>query len=150
MRFPNGSSLVITPVLLALVVLTPGAAAQERSQTYGDFELHYNAIPTVVLEPEIAQRYDIQRSQRRGLLTVSLRRDGDAVPASVNARSQNLAGQTQAIRMREIDEGEAVYYIGTFGATQEEELEFKVTAQPKGATEGPFELTFEHTFFGDE
>jgi hypothetical protein len=135
---------------LALLAVVGDALGQGRSQTYGDFELHYNAIATVVLEPEIAQRYEIQRSQRRGLLTVSLQRDGEPVPAAVNARSQNLAGQTQAIRMREIIEGDAVYYIGTFGATHEEELEFKVTAQPKDQKAGPFELVFEHTFFGDQ
>lgn len=151
MRRPRVVIATIGSIVLAAgLVAAPAVAAEDRSQRFGDFELHYNAIPTVTLEPDIARQYDIQRSQRQGLLTVSLLRDGEPVAASVNARSQNLAGQIQAITMREVSEGDAVYYIGTFSATQEEELEFTISAQPRGAEAGPFELVFDHTFFGRE
>ncbi len=133
---------------LAALLLALSLSAQERSQQFGEFTLHYNAVPTVDLEPEIARRYEIPRSQRRGLLTVSLVRDGAPVAATVNARSENLAGQIQTLRMREISEGEAVYYIGTYRATEKEELAFTISAQPEGAEAGPFEVVFEHTFFG--
>jgi hypothetical protein len=150
MSQPRASNPLAVLITVTLLVLTAPLAAQERSQQFGDFTLHYNAVPTVDLDPEIARRYQIPRSQRRGLITVSLVREGDPVAAAVNARSRNLAGQVQAIRLREIREGEAVYYIGTYSAVEKEELEFTISAQPKGAEAGPFEVVFEHTFFGQD
>jgi len=142
-------SRFLASLVIGVVAAAPAAAA-DRVQRFGDFEVHYNAVPTVMLEPAIARNYDIQRSQRRGLLTVSLLRGDSPVSASVNARSENLAGQVQALSMREVREGDAVYYIGSFSATEEEELEFTISAQPKDSSQGPFEVVFEHTFFGRE
>ncbi|MBA1149454.1 DUF4426 domain-containing protein [Ectothiorhodospiraceae bacterium WFHF3C12] len=139
---------ILSVVLLALLGL-PGLAQSERAKQFGDYQVHYNAIATGLLQPEVARSYGIVRSRNRGLITVAVLRQGEAVPARIEAEAINPNSQLRRIAMQEVDEGSAVYYIGTFDVDHLETLRFRLDIEPRGAGR-EFELVFEQRFYTDE
>jgi len=135
--------------LIALVLALPAAA--ENSTLVGGYTIHHNALSTDTLTPEIAQAYNIKRSPNRGMISVSVlenRAEGQpkAVPAEIQAVAANLTGQTRNIEVREIREGNAIYYIGDFPVTNEETMNFTLTVKPEGMKQ-PYTAHFSQQFF---
>lgn len=133
-------------LIAALLAISSTPAMAERSEQFGNYEVHYNAIATGLLQPEVARGYGIVRSRNQALLTVSVLKAGKPVPARIEAEATNPNDQLQRIAMRELTEGEAVYYIGTFAVDHLEKLRFRLDIQPRGA-DRDFELKFEQRFF---
>jgi hypothetical protein len=143
------------PALVVLTFLTgcdqasqnaqvdPESAIRLATQTFrefGDYVMHFNAVSTDQLTAETAREYGIVRGRNRGLLTVSLLRPEEAglptaVRGDVSASAVNLTGQYRRLAMREIDEGDAVYYIAEFPVSQRETLIFTIEALPEGEEE---------------
>lgn len=128
-------------------------AAMESSKDFGDYVLHFNALTTDQLEPEIAAQYGIVRSNNRVLLNVSLLRNQEiglatAVAADVRASARNLNNQLRNIPVQEIREGDAIYYIGETAIVDSESLIFTVVVTPEGSDE-PLTVRFQRQFFAD-
>jgi len=145
--------LRIFPVLLAFVLLAPLSASAENSTSAGGLTVHYNAFTTSTLTPEVAKAYGIQRSNRRGMLNVSIVKEkegttGASVKGRVVVKMVALTGQSTALPMREIKDQSAVYYIGEFPVQSEEKVNFVIEATPEGATE-TFVIHMEQQFFTD-
>jgi hypothetical protein len=51
--------------------------------------------------------------------------------------------------LREIREGEAIYYVGDVSISGEEGLVFSIEAQPTGATGAPLAVRFQRQFYGN-
>lgn len=126
-------------------------AMAERSVSFGDYTIHYNALPTEVLEPSVARAYGIVRSKTRALVNVSVLRKvmgttGQPVRATVEANATNLNAQLRQIDLREIKDQGAIYYIGEFNVADEEILNFEMEVRPEGQSE-PYRVTFQQQFF---
>jgi len=135
--------------------MPPPTAESElvASKDFGDYVLHFNAIRTDELKPEVAKAYSITRSRNRALLNVSMVRKTDSspgrpVPGSVSAQAVNLTGQLKNLSLREITEGDAVYYIGDVAISDGETLVFTVDATPINETRR-FSVRFTRQFFTD-
>lgn len=145
-------SFLLGSCVLALAA-SPSIRA-ERSETLGEYTVHYNAIPTTALNPEIARRYAITRSAGRALINIAvLKQSPDsaephAVPARIEASSRTLTGQRNDIVLREIREQEAIYYIGDFRIRGEERLRFELNVTPEGS-QRPIPIRFEQFLVGD-
>jgi hypothetical protein len=124
----------------------PLAAGQVKS---GDLTLHYSALPTTHLTADVARQYGITRSGNRALLNIAVRRtiaDGDvAVVAEIRASATNPTGQRQEIRLREVREGDAVYYLGEARISDQETLNFEIEAR---VDERVLQARFQQQFFG--
>lgn len=134
----------------ALALLGFGSAA-EQAVSVGDYTIHYNALPTEMLDPAVAQQYGIRRSKSRALLNVSVLKKnmgltGQPVRADVKATAINLSAQLRTIEMREISEGGAVYYVGEVPVSHEEMLKFNIEVKPEGESE-PAVIRFDQQFF---
>jgi hypothetical protein len=121
---------------LAMTLAAPGVQA-DNSQDFGEYVIHYNALATDMLTPEVAREYHITRSQNNGMVNITVLKKvlgspGQPVHARVEVTATNLTGQAREIRMREVREGNAIYYIGEFGVTNEETLKFAVHVRPQG------------------
>lgn len=125
---------LIRCLTLALLTVAPPTLADQV--TSGDITLHYSVLPTTSLTPDVAREYGITRSNNRALLNIALRRatDGvdEAIAARVRAWATNTVGQRQDIRLREVREGEAIYYLGEVRVSHEETLSFEVEAHVDG------------------
>ncbi len=133
---------------------TPGVlSATETSQDLGSHVVYFNALPTVDLAAEIARDYGIVRSETRALLTVSLREKqpggGDtSAHGRIRVSATNLTGQLKSMTMTEIDEGDAVYYIGEVSITNGETLIFEIQVMPEGVDE-TYTIRYMRQFFVD-
>lgn len=119
-------------------------------QKFGDVEINYNVVTTDTLSPKVARAYGIVRNKHRMLLTVVVTRpDGEGVPkplsAEVTAQSVNMIQQQRPIRMRSINEGEAIYYIGDFGFTSPGFMRFTLNVVEAGAA-APYKIEFQRNF----
>jgi hypothetical protein len=135
--------------LLTMLLLT-GSVLAQNSTTRGPYTVHYNALPTTLLSPDVARNSGITRSASRGLLNIAVLRDADgtqvATIARVDAAATNPAGQRQSLRMREVREGEAIYYLGEPRiSSTDEQLDFEVTVTPAGSAE-PIVIRFTQSF----
>lgn len=157
--------MTIKKILIALPLLGllsacggPGesAAAPEAqpagasSEIIGDHVVHFSAQTTDQLPPEVARAYSIVRSKNRAMLNVSVLRASDnaAVEAGVTVKAVNLTGQLKNITMRQIDEQNAIYYIGEVAVANRETLIFDISVTPEGA-DSPSDVRFKRQFFTD-
>ena len=143
--------LLISLLLLGTLFFPlPGAAQQ--SQDFGEYVVHYNALNTNLIPPQVAQGYGIQRSSSRALLNVTVLKKvmdtpGTPVAASVTANGTNLTGQRREIEIRKIEDPEgAIYYIGEFPIHNLETYNFTVNVQPEGEAE-PLLVKFRQQFY---
>jgi hypothetical protein len=130
----------------------PAEPAGATSKDFGEYILYFNALRTSELTPEVARSYDIVRSPNRVMLNVSISRKepgtpGVAVAGTVTARAVNLNAQLKGLALREIREGEAIYYIGDVSIGNDEILVFTVEATPEG-TQAPLTVRFSREFSG--
>lgn len=136
--------------LSAFLLLLPLMAQAENSTKIPGHTIHHNVITTDFLAPNIASAYRIIRSKHRGMINISVIKDvkgttGKPVMASITARAVNLLGQSRQIPLREIREGEAIYYIGDFIIPSREQLIFVLKVMPEGAKR-PYTAKLEHSF----
>lgn len=139
-------------ILLAILTLCAmsGWAHAEKAQKFGNLEIHYNALTTNDLLPEVARMYKIERSNTRGLLTISvLKKNEVGVPLPVSAKISiwvtNMTQQLTPLTLREIKEGTAVYYLAEFRVAAPDTLTFKGVIETQG--EPKREIKFNQTFY---
>lgn len=151
--------------LLALTVLTACEPAVESmddgavstaaptvtSEDVGDYVIHFTALPTDQLSADIARSYGIVRSENRAMLNVSIIKKaegqlGTAVPSTVTASATNLAGQFKTTTVREVREGDAIYYIAELPVANTETLTFNIQVTPENEAE-PFSIRFQKQFY---
>ena len=124
--------------------------AGASSADIGAHVIHFSAQSTDQLPPEVARAYDILRSKNRAMLNVSVIRKADNVPvtATVTVKTVNLTGQLKNVTMRQIDEQEAIYYIGETPVANRETLIFDISVLPEGE-ERASDVRFKRKFYSD-
>lgn len=119
------------------LVAVSSFAHAEKADKFGDLEIHYNAISTQDLLPEVARAYNIDRSKTRGLVTMSVLKKsgpgmGTPLPATLKVHVVNQNQQLANIAMREVKEGTAIYYLGEFRMAPNDTLTFNAAVNPRG------------------
>ncbi len=140
-----------------LLLLISSSALGQQSQDFGDYVVHYNALNTNLLPPQVAKANNILRSGSRALLNITvLKKTGETTTpahATVSAGATNLTGQQRQIQLREVsepsagdDDPGAVYYLGEFRINNEETFDFRIEILADGE-EKIMILNFRQQFF---
>lgn len=143
--------LLPTLTLLAALVFA-GTALAQQSQDFGNYVVHYNALNTNLIPPQVAQGYGIRRSSSRALLNITILKKvmdtpGTPVPALVTASATNLTGQMRELEMRELKDSEgAIYYVAEFPVHNMETYRFEVSVAIEGEEE-PLMVRFTQQFY---
>jgi len=138
--------------LILATALTSLSAIAQQAQKFGDYTVHYNALSSSLITPEVAKAYGIRRSDSRALINISILKSAKdqpttAVQAKVTASGRNLTGQTRNVDMREINDGDdAIYYIGELSVRNMETFDFTVVVLPEGQDK-PFNVKFRQQFY---
>ncbi len=137
--------------LLFASLLLPFSLFAENSTTAGEYIIHHNALTTDTLTPQVASTYQIQRSKSRGMVNIAVLKTNaagkqQAVSAKVTLQSRSLVGHIHDIKLREIREADAIYYIADFPVADREHLHFKTTILPTGQTY-PIQASFQQQFY---
>lgn len=135
---------------LALVILSTELRAEQKVVQSG-YEVHYSAIPSSFLTPEVAQAYELTRSRVMALLNIAvlkINEDGSKTPvnALVSGEAKNLVQQVKYLQFRQIKEVDAIYYISTFRFSNEENLTFDIDVQPD-PNKPAIKVRFSQTFY---
>jgi len=139
-------------LLTLIAALSSFAANAQQAQQFEDYTIHYNALNSSLIPPEVAKANGIRRSDSRALITVSvLKKIEDqppmAVKATLTTSGRNLTGQTREVEMREVNEGtEAIYYIGEMSVSNMETFDFTLMVTPEGQNK-PFKVKFRQQFY---
>ena len=139
------------PLIVAFLSINPAHA--ERSKTFGNYVVNYNALTTDFIQPKTANEYKIKRSKNRGMVTIAIQEKaadnkpmGKAVTARVSGYAKNLNGQTRNLKFDLIKEGSAIYYIDDFSVTNQEVVDFVLQIKPNGQNKS-YSLKFRQKFF---
>ncbi|MBA6340046.1 DUF4426 domain-containing protein [Colwellia sp. MB02u-10] len=134
--------------LLALAVITTSSA--ENMKKMDGLNVHYIALGSAFLTPEIAKAYGIERSRYKGLVNISVLDNTQAGNPSktvfINGKARNDVGQIKSLEFTEVKEGDAVYYLAQVSYTNEETIYFDINITDKGKQHN---LKFSQKFYVD-
>jgi hypothetical protein len=147
MKFIQAAALLAW--LVGAFALPPAQAQSVNGP--GGITVHYAALPTLELRPEVARAHSVTRSGARALLNIAVQQRQDdgsshAVTAAIEAAATNLAGQRQDLRLREVRDGDAIYYLAEPRIEARDTLDFSLSVLPDGAA-APVTVRFRQEFF---
>jgi hypothetical protein len=148
----KGRIFALLPVALALFLVACEGGLDSSVETdvdrvtladhvnlidFGDYVVHINAITTSQVPADVARNLGITRSGNRAMLNVVITRkvDGEVGPSvkgTVIGTAVNLVGQMKNMKIKEITEHDATYYIGEVVVVDGEILIFNVDVTPEG------------------
>lgn len=154
---PVGGSTVVKKLFLLNLLIasafisTCSLAVAGEPQVFGDYTVHYSAFNTDTLQPAMAETYNIVRSKNRGMMTISVMKKNakainEPVRANVTASASNLTGQFRQFKVREVKEGDSIYYLSEFHVAHEEVLNFILQILPEGSVK-PITVEFRQKFY---
>ena len=143
-------ALMKLAVALACGLATTGLAdttAAERKAVFGDTTVYYNAFASTVLQPRVAQAYQLERGKGISLLNITVLRGSRASVADVSGQMSNEAGHPTQLQFRPVAEGDSVSYIAPFAVTEAGAYRFDIQVTAAGARH---RLTFNQELFPSE
>lgn len=126
------NAILLAAGLLALSGMV-FAAAGGSMRDIGDYTVHYNAMPASALDPSVAERHDLPRSNDRCVVTVAVTEDasGDMVSAHIMASATRPDGRMYKLDMRAIEDASGMYYIGELPMEAPGAINFRLEIQPR-------------------
>lgn len=117
-----------------------------------DVEVHYSAFNSTFLTAQVARNYKLKRNAYSAMLNISVLDNSQAgkpaITAQITGTSKNLLGQTRQLNFREVQEGDAIYYLAEFPISQEEQLTFDLDVN--AGIKGTGRLKFTQKFYVEE
>ena len=137
-------------LICALALIFTTSVNAENMKEMDDINVHYIALGSTFLTPEIANAYGIERSRYKGLVNIAVldnTQDGNpAKTVNINGRARNDIGQIKSLDFMEVKEGDAVYYLAQVSYSNEETIYFDIMITDKGKQHN---LTFSQKFYVD-
>ena len=132
------------------------AKVVEDNKAYDDGEhiVFFNALPSSLINANIAKSYNIVRSDNRALTNISIHKknsDGTttAINADVKPKVTNLTGQLKPMELKRISEQDtAIYYIGMVNVSHGETLLFDLNIKPEGSSK-EIAVKYKQSFYSE-
>ena len=136
---------------LLLTCLASTVVVAENVVDFGEYAVHYNALRTDTLTPEIAQAYQLTRRNNRAMVNITVQKRGAGKAttphkAKVTGFASNLTAQVKSLEFREIQDGDAIYYIAETQISNDETLNFEIKVTPEGNATST-QVKFSQRFF---
>ncbi|MDD8059369.1 DUF4426 domain-containing protein [Shewanella sp. ER-Te-42B-Light] len=120
---------IFTLLLMSLLSVI-GVAHAEQKQQVGNFDIHYMALNSTFITPQIAKTYGIERSGYNGLVNITVLNTqlpgNPAVAVEISGVANNLIDARMTLDFKEIREGNAIYYIAEVPFRDDQEVNFTV------------------------
>ena len=124
-------------------------ASAEIKKDLGDWEVHYIALTTTFLSPEIARANNIVRSGRNALVNISVlnKRTKEAQEVNITGTARNLLGTSKTLEFTQVKEGKAIYYLASVGFSDKEILRFDIDINQGRSNQN---LQFQQTMYVED
>lgn len=118
----------VNRILVALILLMSASVCAEQKKSLGSWDVHYIAVSTTFLTPEIAKAYGIVRSKNSAFVNISVldRRTKDAQEVTMTGTARDLLGRQKQLEFKQVKDGEAIYYLATLSFEDQERYRFDV------------------------
>ena len=143
---------VVYPYLLSITLLVVlmffSQAHAEQKQVLGNWDVHYIALHTTFLSPEVAKQYGIVRSRFNALINISVldRKDKSAQSVILTGEAKNLIGVIKKLTFKQVKEGKAIYYLAVLPFSDLEQYRISININD-GLEQKTFK--FQHKFYAD-
>jgi hypothetical protein len=133
---------------LVIGLLFSYPANAEQKQELGSWDVHYIALNTTFLTPEVAKQYGLVRSKFNALINISVldRQDKSAQSVILTGEAKNLLGVIKKLNFKQVTEGEAIYYLALLPFSDREQ--YRITVNINDGLEQK-NLKFQHKFYAD-
>ncbi len=135
-----------------LLALCASAANAEQFVDAGEYRVHYAAMNTTALTPEVARQFGVTRTRNQILLVLNAqqKRADRYVPVAATAAgtATTLLGHSQTLALRPVREAEVHYVIATFETLDGEFMTIAADVLPSGSNT-PIRVSFKQQFFRD-
>lgn len=133
-------------LVLGLVFSSQTNAEQKR--VLGSWDVHYIALNTTFLTPEVAKQYGIVRSKFNALINISVldRKDKVAQSVILTGEAKNLIGVVKKLTFKQVTEGKAIYYLAVLPFSDLEQ--YRISIDINDGLEQKT-LKFQHKFYAD-
>ena len=139
---------------ISLLVATTTVFATTQGgqfQQSGRYQIHYMALSSTFLTPEVSKNYGIKRSRYNAFVNISildtLQPGNPAVRGQVTGKAINLTGNTKTLKFKEIIEGDAIYYIAQLPFRNEERFTISVDSVNRDGLNS--KINFKQQFYAD-
>jgi len=132
----------------ALVLMFSSQVNAEQKQVLGSWDVHYIALNSTFLTPEVAKQYGIVRSKFNALINISVldRQDKAAQSAVLTGTAKNLIGVVKKLTFKQVTEGKAIYYLAVLPFSDLEQ--YRISIDINDGLEQKT-LKFQHKFYAD-
>ena len=145
-----------TSLYLICILITgffSNLANAEQKIEDDNYIVHYSAVNTTMLTPQVAKASGITRSRKRGMINIAVQKKQssgkiEGVMAQLAGKVSNLIGQQRTLEFNIITEGSAIYYLAEFFIDNGERLSFDINVQPTPQYRG-LKVSFDQTFYID-
>lgn len=133
---------------MGLALLFAYQANAEQKQELGSWEVHYIALNSTFLTPQVAKQYGIVRSKFNGLINISVlnRQDKTAQSVVLTGEAKNLLGVVKNLKFKQVTEGKAIYYLATLPFSDREQYRISININDGLEQKN---LKFQHKFYAD-
>jgi hypothetical protein len=140
------SSLLFT----ALFVPLANAGVEETSRETDTHIIHFNLFNSSMLSPEIAKQYNLKRSKYYAILNISVQEKDEqgnkSVPVLLQGTASNIVQQQRKLEFKQIDEGDAIYYLSVFRISNDDLLTFDIKIRTTADSPG-YDLSFKRRVY---
>ena len=134
--------------LLAIGLIFSYHVNAEQKKVLGSWDVHYIALNTTFLTPQVAKKNGIVRSRFNGLINISVldRQDKVAQSVVITGEAKNLIGVIKKLTFKQVKEGKAIYYLAVLPFSDQEQYRISININDglKQKT-----LKFQHKFYAD-
>ncbi|WP_233267499.1 DUF4426 domain-containing protein [Paraglaciecola sp. L3A3] len=120
----------------------------EQKVSLANWDLHYIALNSTFLTPDVAKQYGIVRSKFNGLINISVldSKSKAAQSVALTGTAKNLLGVVKKLAFKEVTEGEAIYYLAVLSFSDQEQYRISIDINDGKVTKT---LKFQHKFYAD-
>jgi len=138
----------VSTLIASILMLCSFNLNAEQMKKLGDWDVHYIALGTTFLTPEVARAYGIQRSRYNGLINISVlnSQSKQAQSVAMTGTAKNLLGVVKDLSFKEVKEGDAIYSLAVLPFRNEEQYQININIRHGNELQ---KLNFKHKFYAE-
>ena len=121
--------LIIIGLFLVSLCAQANSTQSGQFKELGPWQVHYIAFPSKIVQPTIAKAYNLERSNYKAIINISVlakKAGNPALKANLTGEARNLLGSKQVLKFKEVIEGDSIYYLAQIDYRNEEVYRFKI------------------------
>lgn len=123
------SNAYLTGFIWLVTILLPTAGHGAQYLDHDGYRIHYTTFSSMFIPQDVAALHNIVRAENRVVLNVSAIKDNEPVAVNLTGSVTNLLNQLYELDFQEVNESEAIYYLASHLAEEQDILRFNLNVQ---------------------